>query len=142
MSFNWVPPTGLNNTSSFPSKDTGFRAHMQALLDQVKTFINTSLVNDNSLEPSGWRKLPDGTIEQWGHMTVSASENTYYNFPRAYTQLPFVFTTSVHCMDVSTNPRGYYLDVNPGWTNQFKIRWADVSQDITVRVIYWYSLGI
>lgn len=73
MSFNWVPPTGLNDTSSFPSKDTGFRAHMQALLDQVKTYINTNLVSDNSLQLNGWRRLPDGSTEQWGSSSVLVS---------------------------------------------------------------------
>ena len=51
MAFSWTPSTGLNDTTAFPSKDTGFRARLQAFLDQVKDYMNNSLASKTQ---EGW----------------------------------------------------------------------------------------
>jgi hypothetical protein len=81
--FAFSPVTGINDATQFPDDDPQIRSHLQALLDQIKTYINNYTgQSTNNLTGNGYQKFPDGLIIQWGGLSVSTGIGV--TFPIAF----------------------------------------------------------
>lgn len=108
MSFQWTPSTGLNDTSAFPAQDKGFRARLQALLDQAKNAINTKadIAHETPINPTllnGWVNYGSGfsnalffkdglgKVVIKGFIKSGTLGQTIFTLPLGYRPLTYVF---------------------------------------------------
>ena len=81
--------------------DTKVELHSTQLSDKVNYTDFTK-----SLGSTGWRRLPDGVIEQWGTQVIQSNTTTSITFPIAFTITcynPIVSCNYVASITVTTN---------------------------------------
>jgi len=82
MSFSFVPPTGLNDTTHFPAKDPLIREHIQKLLQQIPEYYDLliALTNPepNKLFPLGSNgRIVFKTIAYQNKQTSTGTSNVF-----------------------------------------------------------------
>jgi len=67
MGFEFVPPTGLNDVTQFPTKDALIRQHLQDFIQQIPTYVDAEMASKtqpNYINPTlinNWSILGSGT---------------------------------------------------------------------------------
>ncbi|OOH87327.1 hypothetical protein BMT54_09970 [Pasteurellaceae bacterium 15-036681] len=101
--------------------------------DNSKKGINSEWFNSrfsSQLSRNGWRKLPDGTIEQWGHFDIN--NGSTFNFPIAFTDVPYV----VQCADYNaTGDQVYAITVRNVTSTGFSVITHSAIGAFTMRAI-------
>lgn len=94
------------------------------------------------LSTNGWRKLPDGTIEQWGLINDIPNAGNYTpSYPIAFPNIVFNIQGSWIAYDQYTNTQRMNAYVEPLTLSSFHFRCADVDTLITTRKLHWRAIG-
>ncbi|HDL7749841.1 TPA: hypothetical protein PXP51_002210 [Yersinia enterocolitica] len=93
----------------------------------------------SSKSSTGWRKLPDGTIEQWGSITVSISGYYVVTFPIPYPSGPLHNMVSL----VGTqSPTSYITSSDGGSSTQMTIYANSPTGGLSTGInVKWRSIG-
>jgi len=129
MSFAFVPPTGLNDVTHFPSKDILIRKHIQDLLQQIPDYYEDL---PSSIGANGYLTLSKGLIIQWGNDTISAAtgNSKKVTFPK-----PF----PVSCVYFSPVSNGGINNVyGDGKSNDSVYAWKTSTGDV---LFSWFAIG-
>lgn len=104
MSFAFIPATGLNDVTQFPDEDPLIRSHMQTLLQQIPTYIDTFMapklqesviaptllnawVNTGGVNaPAGYYKDSFGIVHLRGQVKDGANTSIFF-LPSGYLPL-------------------------------------------------------
>lgn len=119
----------------------------QLLLANVLVGNNVSVINQNvitdartnvelkdvskSLNPIGYRKNVDGTIEEWGHVAVPSGAGTTINFPYEFPHACFSITANADAAVAVDVPYGMIK------TNQFNM----ATSSGTTQTVMWRAVG-
>lgn len=112
------PPSGLRDVTQYPDEPgsgAAAREQIQSVIDQV---VNQAAAkNDfvNSLAIDGWRKFPDGIVEQWGTVKVNATagKNSFtITFPIAFPSACYNLILSISSVSTSATSYNYVWSAN------------------------------
>jgi len=152
MAFAFVPPTGLNDVTNFPTKDTLIRKHIQDLLQQIPDYFESDLFDTASLNSNGWFKhKKTGFIIQWGRGVTGMSNgiaDAQIFFQFAYPNACFgVFVNGEETSNAGTTgssnvTRQLNANAEVITKNVFTIRGRNIIDTNGAQATYkWFSIG-
>lgn len=144
---------GLADTATIGSGNLMFRGNNLGDLTNVQAARNNlglgsaasvniygagSLDFTAALGPTGWTRLPNGLIAQWGnqpHADVAVYTDFYVPFPLGFSQ---VFT----CIANEGGPQPCYINVMNLTNNGFTARIRESNGEVFTGTIRWMAVGI
>lgn len=146
--FQFNPPSGLLDTSAYPTNpatEAEARGQIQDPLNQIKNYL-ILLLDDFvfSKETNGYKKLPNGFIEQWGEIvltgTQAQSNNAYPNFPIAFPNECLHIEGNASPRDVNTNTVSCSFYIEKNTNGNFHYRLGGATSSSTTK-IQWKAIG-
>jgi len=113
--FAFIPSTGLNDVSQFPNKDTLIRQHLQALIQQIPTYVDSQLALKATVIQPGW--IVPTLVNSWVNYSTTNSTVAYMKDTLGFVHLKGVVKSGTSGT-VFTLPVGYrpLLPLTVSWT--------------------------
>jgi len=93
----------------------------------------------SSVGLNGWRKFPDGTIEQWGAVNGTASANQFITFPIPFTSASFSLTGT--CVN-SSGPLATFPSFGAVSATGFNVTTWNLSGVFAAASFTWRAIGV